>query len=560
MADSRKARDLSEAGMNARTRQRQAEQEAHREKHPRGQNPLLQRLQELKARPFFDYFLLLFVVLALTGIGLVMVLSASMATAGSSGNVFSVFARQLIMVLAGLAAMWITLVVSVETIRRAATPALIGSIFLLILVLIPGVGIGAEETGAQSWLIIAGVTMQPSELAKIALAVWGAKLLADRVRTATSWKELFLRFAVVSAFVLALVVLQGDLGMSASMAFVVFALALFAGLPRNVIVLLMASAGVIGAILVATQGFRSARIRVYLDALMGNFSDIQNSAYQSYQGFLSLADGSFTGVGLGQSVAKWGYLPEAKNDFIFAIIGEELGFVGALGVIVLYTLLGVIGLRIASRQHDPFLRLLAGTITAATVVQAFINIGYVVGALPVTGLQLPLISSGGTSAVVTLLSTGLLATCARHEAEAVSAMQNSGRPAIDRWLRLPEPLPFDESKRYGPKVRRHRDPQRFGPPVQTSGARTRAQRTSDTAERWDSARPVAVRSRSTTGERTEYRSGATARTGFPPARRSGRNGTVNKGSAGSAQRPSRGRRPGSGANQSGPAMGRRRER
>ena len=266
--------------------------------------------------------------------------------------------------------------------------------------------------------------------------------------------------------------LQRDLGMVASMAFVVVALAWFAGLPRVFITGLLAAAAFALVIFTVTAGFRSARIRVYLDSLLGNFNDVQGDAYQSYQGFLSLADGSLTGVGLGQSSAKWGYLPEAKNDFIFAIIGEETGFLGALMVILLYAALGWVGLRIAGRQNDPFLRLLAGTITAATVVQAFINIGYVVGALPVTGLQLPLISAGGTSAMVTLFSMGLLATCARHESEAVSAMQTSGRPGLDRFLGIPEPIPYDESRRHAPKVRAHRDPQRFGPPVVTSGART----------------------------------------------------------------------------------------
>lgn len=472
MDSSRKARDLSQSAQ--RTRGAATKQKAP-SSQKRQRSALVERFNDWKSRPLFDYLLLMTIIGLLTSIGLVMVLSASMASAGrDSGNVWSVFIRQLIMVAGGLIFMWIMLKLPVEFIRKLAPWGLGFSFVLLILVIIPGIGIGLEETGARSWLSFGGFTMQPSELAKIALALWGSMYLAERVRTAVTYKDLFATFTFVSVLVLGLVMAQKDLGMVASMAFVVVALAWFAGLPR-VFVTSMIAVGAIGFVLFTlTEGFRSARIRVYLDSLLGNFDDVQGDAYQSYQGFLSLADGSMTGVGLGQSSAKWFYLPEAKNDFIFAIIGEETGFVGAVTVILLYAALGWVGLRIAGRQHDPFLRLLAGTLTTATVVQAFINIGYVVGALPVTGLQLPLISAGGTSALVTLLSMGLLATCARHESEAVSAMQTEGRPGIDRILGLPEPLPYDESARQAPRIRSHRDPQQFGPPVTTSGARTSA--------------------------------------------------------------------------------------
>lgn len=475
MDNSRKARNLSasaataQKGTEATSSQRPSSSSSSARKRP----AWVERFNDWKSRPLFDYHLLMIIVALLASIGLVMVLSASMASAGNdSGSVWSVFIRQLVMVVAGLISMWIVLRMRVELIRSLSTAALILSFVLLVLVIIPGIGIGLEETGARSWLSIGGITMQPSEIAKIALALWGSKLLAEKVRTAVSYTDLFGLFGAVSFVILALVMLQRDLGMVASMAFVVVALAWFAGLPRVFITGLLAAAAFALVIFTVTAGFRSARIRVYFDSLLGNFNDVQGDAYQSYQGFLSLADGSLTGVGLGQSSAKWGYLPEAKNDFIFAIIGEETGFLGALMVILLYAALGWVGLRIAGRQNDPFLRLLAGTITAATVVQAFINIGYVVGALPVTGLQLPLISAGGTSAMVTLFAMGLLATCARHESEAVSAMQTSGRPALDRFLGIPEPIPYDESRRHAPKVRAHRDPQRFGPPVVTSGART----------------------------------------------------------------------------------------
>ena len=426
---------------------------------------LRESLRDWVSRPLFDYHLLLAVTALLTGIGLVMVLSSTMASSGAAGNVWAEFSRQAAMVAAGLLVFWLVLKVKVSTIRAAALPLLGLALVLLVLVLIPGIGIGLEETGAQSWILVGGVTMQPSEFAKIALALWGSKFLADRIRVAVTTKQLFGAFIFVAMLVLGLVFFQRDLGMVASMGFVVLALAWFAGLPR----FLVAVVGAVGLMVVIAAsmavGFRSARMQVFCDTLLGRFNETQGPGYQSYQGILSLADGSMTGVGLGQSRAKWFYLPEAKNDFIFAIIGEELGFLGAGIVVLLYALLGWVGLRIAAAQKNLFLRLLAGTLTLATVLQAFINIGYVVGVLPVTGLQLPLISAGGTSAIVTLFSMGLLATCARHEPEAVSAMQTSGRPAIDRWFGIPEPLPYDPATENGRRSRSHREPQRFGPPV-----------------------------------------------------------------------------------------------
>ncbi|WP_295625743.1 putative lipid II flippase FtsW [uncultured Corynebacterium sp.] len=424
------------------------------------------RFNDWISRPLFDYHVLLAITAILTGIGLVMVLSSSMAASGAgSGNVWGVFIRQAAMVAAGAVLFWMVMRVRVETIRKLASFGLLIAFVLLILVLIPGIGVGLEETGAQSWIYVGGISMQPSEVAKVALAVWGAKFLAERLRTAVSPKQIFVPFGVVSAVVLGLVFFQRDLGMVVSMGLVVLALMWFAGIPRFIVGGIVGVGALLVLVATLTTGFRSARISVYFNTLFGRFEETQGAAYQSYQGILSLADGSLTGVGLGQSRAKWFYLPEANNDFIFAIIGEELGFLGAAIVVLLYAALGWVGLRVAQKQADPFLRLLAGTVTTATVVQAFINMGYVVGVLPVTGLQLPLISAGGTSAIVTLLSMGLLATCARHEPESVSAMQTSGRPAIDRILGIPEPLPYDPSRRDVRRPRANRETRRFGPPV-----------------------------------------------------------------------------------------------
>jgi cell division protein FtsW len=190
-------------------------------------------------------------------------------------------------------------------------------------------------------------------------------------------------------------------------------------------------------------GYRSARVESFLHP----GTDPQGAAYQARQALYSLAEGGWWGVGLGQGSAKWDYLPNAHNDFIFAIIGEELGFLGCLVVLLLFGTLAHVGMRIAARNTDPWIKLTAATLTTWLVGQAAINIGYVVGLLPVTGLPLPLVSSGGTSVALAMLAFGLLANFARHEPAAVSALRSeitrSGRQGVlSRLLRLHPPLPY----------------------------------------------------------------------------------------------------------------------
>jgi cell division protein FtsW len=175
-------------------------------------------------------------------------------------------------------------------------------------------------------------------------------------------------------------------------------------------------------------------------------ADAQGSGYQSRQARYALANGGIFGDGLGQGTAKWNYLPNAHNDFIFAIIGEELGFVGAAGLLLLFGLFTYTGMRIARRSVDPFLRLLTATTTLWILGQVFINVGYVVGLLPVTGLQLPLISAGGTSTATTLLMMGIITNAARHEPEAVAALRAGRDDRMNRLLRLPMPEPYVPSR------------------------------------------------------------------------------------------------------------------
>lgn len=399
-----------------------------------------EQLAEWRTRPLTDYYLILTIVGALTVVGVIMVLSSSMTwSVIDNQNVFSTALKQSFMVVLGLVVMWLALRTRPGTLRKFATAALIVSILLLVAVLIPGVGTGRLEWGSQSWIVIGPLRLQPSELARVVIALWGAHYLADSDPHAPWRENKLVHFGLVSMLITALIFAEGDTGMSMSFLLVVAVLLVFAGLELRFLAIIAVMGLLAVLYLLFSGGYRSDRFTVFFDALIGHFEDTKGIAFQSYQGFLSLADGSLLGVGLGQSRAKWFYLPEAKNDFIFAIVGEELGLLGAGIIIFLFGLLGVIGLRTARRSNNQFLSLLSATLTLGVVIQAFINIGYVIGVLPVTGIQLPLISAGGTSAVITLGAMGILANCARHEPEAISAMASYGRPAIDQILLLREP-------------------------------------------------------------------------------------------------------------------------
>ncbi|WP_411708597.1 FtsW/RodA/SpoVE family cell cycle protein [Corynebacterium sp. LaCa116] len=402
----------------------------------------------MSAYPGLDYFMLRVAIFSLIGIGVVMAFSSSMATSLSeSASPWSAALRQCLLVAAGLFIFWIALRISPRTLR-ACVPWFLGlSVLLLILVLVPGVGTGRAEVGSQSWIMLpGGVAFQPSEFARVAVGMYGASALADKTHRSLKLTEPFMMYSIISAIMFLLIMAQGDLGMAVSLALIVVFTLVFAGVDWRVPVV-VGVAGVIGMTTVfLAGGFRSHRFHTYFDALRGNIADTQGTGFQAYQGFLSLADGGFWGVGLGQSRAKWFYLPEAKNDFVFAIIGEELGLWGGALVIILFAILGYFGLRAAKRAQNQFQSLLAATLAVGVVVQAFINIGYVIGMLPVTGIQLPMISAGGTAAIITIGSMGLLCNVARHEPLQVSAMQNYGRPMFDRLFFVPEPTPPNERR------------------------------------------------------------------------------------------------------------------
>ncbi len=429
--------------------------------------------------PLASYHVVVVVTCLLTVIGLGMVLASSNVLAFSGGGTpFDIFLRQALFVAIGWLGFAVALRMRIEVIRASALPVLGVSVALLVAVLVPGVG--SEINGSRGWIDLGLFSVQPAEIAKFAFIVWAASVIAPRMRTGY-WRDLLWPAGFGFLVVAGLIVVAPDLGMATATTIAFLCLLWFAGYPARHFLLVIAFGGVVFGLMAVTFAYRFERIRTFIDTFVGDFSNPQGSAYQSYQGMLSLADGGLFGVGLGQSSAKWFYLPEATNDFIFAIIGEELGWFGAVIVVSLYLALGWAGMRVAIRSVDPLRRLLAGTLTATIVLQAFVNIGYVVGLLPVTGLQLPLISNGGTSAVVTLTSLGLIANCARHEPEAISAILSS--PARRRrWFSLPDPRPFSLERPVRPAAEPGRSSagaRRYGEPVtrqQTAPARPSAGR------------------------------------------------------------------------------------
>ena len=424
-----------------------------------------ERVSGTLARPLVNYLVILSVTLLLTAFGLTMVLSSSMVDSrANGGSVFTEFFRQATFVAIGLVGMWVAIRMPPQKIRKYAPWLLFAALFLLAAVLVPGLGSG-DELGSRSWLRLGAFGVQPSEIAKLALAVWGSSVVAERLPKSNGLFDVLGRFLLYGALILGMVLFQKDLGMMMSVGIVLLSLVFLAGARGKIFLGAVGLVAAVGLLAILTASYRSARITTWLDTMFLDFSDstTQGAAFQSYQGILSISDGGFFGLGLGQSRAKWFYLPEATNDFIFAVVGEELGFLGAMAVVTLFALLGWFGIKTALAHVDPFMRLLAASLTMGVMVQAFLNMGYVVGFMPVTGIQLPLISAGGTSAVITLFSLGLLANCARHEPNTVSAMQHEGRPWIDRILFLPEPQPVVAGSER--REERRSTTQQYGEPV-----------------------------------------------------------------------------------------------
>lgn len=369
-------------------------------------------------RPLANYQLLLGATLLLLVLGLVMVFSASSVESyASSGSAWGVSARQVMWAGLGVPLMFVASRMPTRFFRAIAYPVLALAIALLALVLVPGIGV--EVNGSQNWLRIAGFQLQPSELSKIALVIWGADLLARKDKLLDDSKHMLVPLLPVAALLLMLVLAGGDLGTSLILMVIVASLLFFAGARWSVLLGLGGIALSAVLFLSFTTGYRKARLTSWLDPA----ADPLGSGWQALHGTYALASGGWWGLGLGASREKWGALPEAHTDFILAIIGEELGLVGTLVVLILFATVAFAGYRIAIGTRDPFVRLASASVTAWFVMQAVVNMGAVLGILPITGVPLPLVSYGGSSLVATLGALGMLMAFSRNEPDAAAAIK-----------------------------------------------------------------------------------------------------------------------------------------
>ena len=353
---------------------------------------------------------LLVVVAALCVVGLVMVLSASSVDAlRNYGSSWHFFFRQTFAVVLGAAALWLTSRVDYHVWRKLAVPAVVGVGFLLVLVLIPT--FGQTVYGARRWLGAGPLQFQPSELAKLALILFSADVLARHPPSREGPAPLYVIVGATFGIV-ALVMMQPDMGTTLVIVGSVLAVLILGGIPWNYLGVGMAGVAALGTIVAVFEPYRRERLLSFSDP----FESASGSGYQVVQSLVGLGSGGLRGVGLGASRAKWGFLPNAHTDFIFAIIGEELGLFGALGVVGLFVALAIYGVRAATRAPDAFGALVAGGITAWLVGQGALNMATVVGALPVTGVPLPFVSLGGTSTMFGMAAAGIVVNIARQRA------------------------------------------------------------------------------------------------------------------------------------------------
>jgi cell division protein FtsW len=378
----------------------------------------------LWSSPATSYYLLVASTSILLLLGLAVVLSSSSISSirQQNGNPWALFLVQLAALAVGLGALVVGSRLSVAGWKILAPWVFYGAIALLVLVMTKGLAVG----GNRNWVTLGPVTVQPSEMAKLGLALYLGIVLSTFRKHLTTFKQIMVPGGVGALVVLALVLAGKDMGTAIILALLVAAAFWVAGLPFRFFAVGGIAAAAAMTVLVFAATSRVARILTWASPNCDPTSD----CYQQTHGTWALASGGLWGVGPGMSREKWGYLPAADNDFIFAIVGEEFGLIGTLLVLIAFTMMVIAVSRIVRRHKDPFAQIAAAAIGAWIIGQAFVNIAVVLELLPVTGIPLPLVSSGGSSLVATLAAIGALMAFARSEPGAKQAF--SARPSVMR--------------------------------------------------------------------------------------------------------------------------------
>jgi cell division protein FtsW len=385
-------------------------------------------------RPLTSYYLILGITTLLLGLGLVMVLStSSVQQLDQGGSPYSGFQHQLIGVVLGLPCMWLAARCAPTVFRAAAYPLM----FIAVLGLLLTPVIGTYSGGATREIVFGPVAFQASELAKLAFLLWGADLLARKEKLAQldDWRLLLIPLLPGAGILCMLVMLGDDLGTTFVLLLIFLALLWVVGTPLRLYLGMLGLIGLALLLLIVVARYRLGR----LSSFFGPQGSPTGPQMQSIQGKWAVGSGGWFGVGLGASRQKWGWVPDDTTDFIFAIIGEELGLIGTLCVSLLYGGLAFAGLRVARRAQDTFSRLAAAGATVWIVGQAIVNIGAVIGLIPITGVPLPLVSSGLSNLVVTMVTLGMLMSFAKREPGAAQALAEAGPGPVRRalsWLGL----------------------------------------------------------------------------------------------------------------------------
>ncbi|WP_426977024.1 putative lipid II flippase FtsW [Pseudarthrobacter sp. O4] len=362
-----------------------------------------------KSRNGSTYYLILGATLALTAIGIMMVLSASSVEAIAAGeSPYSAALKQGVFAAIGVFCMFLLSRVNVVWLKRFAWLAIFLALILLVLVLV----MGRSALGNKNWIDVGPFTFQPSEAAKLALALWMATVLGAKTKLLSQSKHALIPVAPVAVLVIGLILAGNDLGTAMIVMIITAAALFFAGVRLYVFGIGAIFLGAATAVLAITSPNRVCRILSWTGQTCADGSDLN---YQSTNGLYGLASGGWFGVGLGQSRQKYSWIPEAHNDFIFAIIGEELGLIGTLVVLVLFGILGTAIYRVVVAQKDMFHRVLAGTIMVWLLGQATVNMAVVTGLAPVVGIPLPFISYGGSALLMSLCAIGVVLSLARAQ-------------------------------------------------------------------------------------------------------------------------------------------------